>query len=129
MSRILLHRKDSIVLTTIDVINEYGIQGVSTREVAKREGISEAAVFKHFHRKSELIHAVIDYYAQNDYQIMAATRMQTDPKGAILFYVAAYADYFENYPQITAITLSYEVLACDPHYRNKIRNIYYSRKM
>ncbi|HHX73758.1 MAG TPA: TetR/AcrR family transcriptional regulator [Firmicutes bacterium] len=122
-----LHRKERIVLTTIDVINEYGIKGISTREVAKRQGITEAAVFKHFPKKVDLLHAVLDFYAQYDSDISASSLQQKDYLQAIFYYVVTYAEYYENYPQITAITQSYDVLACEDDFREKIKKIYFGR--
>ncbi len=122
-----LHRKERIILTTIDVINEYGIQGISTREVAKRQGITEAAVFKHFPRKVDLLNAVLDFYAQYDKDISMSSLQQKDYLQAIFYFVTRYAEYYENYPQITAVTQSYDVLACEADFREKIKKIYFGR--
>jgi len=91
-----LHRKERIILTTIDVINEYGIQGISTREVAKRQGITEAAVFKHFPRKVDLLNAVLDFYAQYDKDISMSSLQQKDYLQAIFYFVTRYAEYYET---------------------------------
>jgi len=47
----LLHTKESSILSTIKVIR----QELTTREVAKRQGISESIIFKHYKSKTELI--------------------------------------------------------------------------
>ena len=41
-------KRESIVLNAIDLIHEFGIHLVSTKEIAKRLGISESTVFKYF---------------------------------------------------------------------------------
>jgi AcrR family transcriptional regulator len=58
MDNSLLHRRERIILTAIDIINELGIQGLSIREVAKREAIATSSIFSHFKSKNELILAV-----------------------------------------------------------------------
>ena len=68
----LIHR-ERLVITAIDLIDEKGFQGLSTREVAKRERISEATVFKHFQSKKELIIAVLRHTSQYDEAIAEAT--------------------------------------------------------
>ncbi|MCX7921995.1 MAG: TetR/AcrR family transcriptional regulator [Clostridia bacterium] len=128
MDKTILHRKESIIFTTIDVINEFGVQGTSTREIAKRQGISEATIFKHFKTKNELLSAVLDCYSQYDPDIITTTRIKlNNPKEAINFFVNSYSEYYENYPAITAITQSYDILACDPELGEKIRGIFLRR--
>jgi AcrR family transcriptional regulator len=83
-----LFRKESIVLNTIDVINEFGIQSVSTKEIAKRMNVSEGTVFKYFSKKSDLLFAVLEHYSQYDDDIFTTIRSKNmDPKEAIIFYI------------------------------------------
>ncbi|WP_069998515.1 TetR/AcrR family transcriptional regulator [Cellulosilyticum sp. I15G10I2] len=128
MGNVLLHRKISIVLATVDVINEYGINGLSTREVAKRVGISEAAIFKHFKSKSDLLYAVLDHFSHYDIDVIASIRSKKlDPIEAIVCFIDTYAAYYENYPAITALTQNNDVLRYDPNLSEKIQDILFSR--
>lgn len=119
----ILHRKISIVLTTVDVINEFGIQNVSTREVAKRLGISEATIYKHFKTKNDLIIAVIEHYAQYDADIIMSTQNKESFEDRIKFFINSFAEYYENYPQIIAISQAYDVLACNSVLGEKIKSV------
>jgi len=121
----LLHRKESLILTTIDVFNELGIRGLSTREIAKRQGVSEATLFRHYKSKNELLLAVLDYYAQFDADIVKSIELkELLPREAIEFWVNSYIEYYENYPAITAITQAYDVLAYDAILAVKIKEIF-----
>jgi AcrR family transcriptional regulator len=123
-----VQRKESIVFTTIDVINEFGIQSVSTREVAKREGISEATIYKYFPRKSDLLLAVLDCFSQFDNDIFQTTRQKNmNPKEAISFYIDCYLVYYENYPAITAVYQAFCLLQREPVLENKVKSIYFNR--
>ena len=44
----LLHRRESIIISTIGVLNEVGLQNLSTKLIAKREDVSEGTLFRHF---------------------------------------------------------------------------------
>ncbi len=124
----LLHRKEAIVLTSIDVINEFGIQGLSTREVARRQGISEGTIFKHYRTKNELMLAILDHYSQYDSDIAESIKLkELDPIEAIRYFIKAYAEYYQNYPQITAITQAYDVLSYDKELADKVKKIYQDR--
>lgn len=124
----LLHRRDRIILTTIQALDELGIQGISTREIARREGISEGAIFKHFRSKTELLLALLEYDSQYDQDIANSAKLKYgSPSEAIIFTVRSYAEYYENYPPVTAITQHYMVFAADAQLEKKVKEIFFSR--
>jgi len=120
----LLHRKESVILTTIEIIDELGIQGLSTREIARRQGISEGTLFRHFKTKNDIILDVLDYFSKYDADIFQTVEMKKlGAKDAINFVVDSYVSYYENYPAITAVTQIYEVLFREPDFAEKINKI------
>jgi len=128
MERSLLHRREAIIITSIDVIDKFGIQGLSTRKVANLQGISEGTIFKHFRTKNELILAVLDYYSQYDSDIVESIKLKKlKATEAINYFINAYAEYYQNYPQITAIRQAYDVLSCNPELKDKVKKIFLYR--
>lgn len=124
MDNILIHTKENIILATIDVIDEYGIHGLSTREVAKRVGISEPAIFRHYKSKSVLLRAVLDRFSLYDFDVIHSVKFKyQDPIEAIMKYVETYALYYENYPAITAMLQNMDLLRKDPELNDKIKDI------
>ena len=124
----ILHRKDRLVITTISLIDELGIQGISTREIAKREGVSEATLFRHYKNKNELLIAVLDFYVKFDEDIFMTAKLKgLTPNKAIQFIMSSTAEYYENYPAITAITQTMDVLQYEPDLKNKIQNMIFNR--
>ena len=122
MVKDILHRRELVIFTAIDVINEYGIQGISTKEIAKRQGIAESTIYKHFKAKKDIILAVLDYYSQFDSDIFVTALDQSNsPIEAILLFTKSYAEYYENYPAITAITQSYDALLTNPNFVDKVQ--------
>lgn len=120
----ILHRKESLILTAVDVIQELGIQGLTTREIAKRQKVSEATIFRHYKNKNELLLAVLDYYIQFDADILQSIRLaDREPLDAIRFFVMEHAEYYNNYPAITAITQIYDVLRHEKDLAGKITDI------
>lgn len=51
--------RGAILSAAIELIKEHGLAHVTTREVARRAGVSEASVFYHFHDKVGLLQAVV----------------------------------------------------------------------
>lgn len=52
-------RKDLVLRIAIEMIANHGFAGLSTREVARRAGVSEALIFHHFGTKVGLLEAVV----------------------------------------------------------------------
>lgn len=127
----LLHRKESVVLTAIEIIDDLGFLGFSTKEIAKRQGISEGTLFKHFRSKNEIILAVLDHYSKFDLDIFESTmEFRTRNKSAtemVRFWVDAYGTYCENYPAITALAQLYDVLSYDAVLWERVQEIYKKR--
>lgn len=129
MENNILHRKQSIIFTAIDVMNDFGIQGVSTKKIAKRQGIAESTIFKHFKTKKDVILAVLDYYSQFDADIIISAQEQSNnPLEAIELFIKAYAEYYENYPAITAITVSYEAFQYQSELADKVNQMIHNRE-
>ena len=124
----LFHTKESLILSTIEVISEHGLQGLTTRGVAKKQGISESTIFKHYKTKNELILAVLEYFSQYDQVIIESLGLkELKPIEAITYFVEAYVTYYENYPEITAITLSYEGLVHEVELSDVVKRIFTKR--
>lgn len=128
MRNSILHRKDRLIITTIEIIDELGIQGLSTREIAKRQDVSEGTIFRHYKNKNELLIAVLDYYAQFDEEIYnSAKLMGLRPKEAIKYLFKAITEYYENYPAITSIMHMFDVLRYEPDLTDKVKSIQQKR--
>lgn len=122
-------RRESIIYSAIDLIDEQGIQAVSTREVAKRQGISHTAVFQYFPKKKDLLYAVLEHYSLYDDDLFNTTKLRKmDPREAIIYYFDSYSVYYENYPAITAVAQVFSVLKNDPDLGDKLRSILKNRE-
>ncbi|NBJ14420.1 MAG: TetR/AcrR family transcriptional regulator [Dehalobacter sp. 4CP] len=121
---LLIHRKESIILTTIDLIDKYGIHQISTREIAKKQNITEGAIYKHFKSKNELILGVLDYFSQYDSDLFLTAQQKETTEESIIFLVESLSSYYENYPSITAVLLSLEIMRYDETLKSKVEDIY-----
>jgi AcrR family transcriptional regulator len=124
---LVIHRKESIILTTIDLIDKYGIHQISTREIAKKQNITEGAIYKHFKSKNELMLGVLDYFSQYDSALFLTAQQKETAEEAIFFLVESLSSYYENYPSITAVLLSLEIMRYDEALKSKVEDIYSTR--
>ena len=123
----LLHRKESIILSTIDLIDKYGIHQVSTREIAKHEGITEGAIYRHFENKNELLLEVLEYFSKYDKDIFYTANQKGSSLEAIIFVIDSLTSYYENYPAITAILKSLDIMRYDKELKGKAEGIITNR--
>jgi len=120
-----LSRKESIIITVIEIIDDLGIQGLSTREIARREGISEGTLFKHFKNKNEMLLVMLDKFSQFDQGIIKSIALKNlEPKESIRYFLNAFIEYYENYPAITCILYAYDILRYDAEIGQKVKDIF-----
>ncbi|NLK97362.1 TetR/AcrR family transcriptional regulator [Defluviitalea saccharophila] len=121
-------RRDSIILAAIDIISESGVQGLSTKKIAEKQGISESLLYKHFKKLDDVLVEVIRYFSQFDAMI-ANTIIKKDIscKDKILEYTKSFVELYETYPALAAILLNYEVLMHYDHTRQLITDVITNR--
>lgn len=111
MRQTSMYRKDSVVITTIEIISELGMQGLTSKEIAKREKISEGTLFSHFKNMNEIILAVLKYHSELDASIVETVEVKDlSPIEAIKLFASIYAENYENYPESTCLINISEML-------------------
>ena len=106
-----LSRKEAILLTAIEILDDTGMQGLTIKEIASRQNITEAAIYRHFKSKQEILIAVLEKFSYFDMNIKNTIMDQKmDVRAGILFYVTSYVEYYQNYPAITSLLFAYDML-------------------
>lgn len=57
-------RRDEIIAATLGILAERGMHAWTTAALAERVGVSEAAIFKHFENKDEILTAALRHQAR-----------------------------------------------------------------
>ena len=129
MQKNLIKRKQSVINTAIEIIDELGLQGLTTKEIAKREGVTEPALYKQFKNKDEIILGVLDEYSKFEIKIMnTVIEQEMKPLEAVFYFAKAYGGYYQGYPQITRVLYSMDMYAYDEVANNKMLEILYRRQ-
>jgi AcrR family transcriptional regulator len=86
-------RRAQLIQCTIDVINELGYQRASLAEIAKRAGITKAAIFYHFANRDELIREVLTTVTTKGAEFMLPRVFATtSPAGQFTAYIEAFVE-------------------------------------
>lgn len=124
----ILQRKESIIITAIELLSEAGINGMTTKEIAKRQNISEPAIYRHFNGKKEIIKEIFRRYSIYD-EVIKNTIIDNGMGGkeAIMYFCRAYAEYYQNYPEITTVMFSFDTFKYDEEADEEMKNIVKNR--
>ncbi len=87
-------RKGQIIQAAMEIISEEGVQKLTMMQISKRVGVTDAALYKHFRNKKEIILAMIDEVGR------ALTTF-------ISQQVASYANPVEKLQQVLKLHLAY----------------------
>jgi AcrR family transcriptional regulator len=124
MKKQAIARKESIILSAIEIIDELGLQGLSVRELAKKEGITDGALYRHFDSKEDIILAVLDYYSQDDAMITQTIEIkEMSAEQSMKFALGSLAEFYEKHPKVSAISSLYECFRHSGDTGEKIKDI------
>lgn len=59
------YRQQQIIRTSLELISEGGIQSLTIKNLAKRIGFAESAIYRHYENKIQILLAILDYFRQN----------------------------------------------------------------
>lgn len=66
MSDSFISRKDRIIASAVEIISDSGLSALTTRNLALKENMSEALLYKYFGGINEVLIEVVDYYSRFD---------------------------------------------------------------
>ena len=61
----LSDRQKEIIEVSLLIIAESGIQGLTIKNLARKIGFSESAVYRHYENKIQILIAILDYFKKN----------------------------------------------------------------
>lgn len=77
MSQHLSDRQQQIIDVSLELISENGIQGLTIKNLAKKIGFSESAIYRHYENKIEILVAILNYFKENTEHIFV-TELKSD---------------------------------------------------
>jgi AcrR family transcriptional regulator len=103
--------KDRIIASAIELIGDSGLSTLTTKNLARKENISESLIYKYFGEINEVLVQVVREYANFDISIQKTVeKLEGTYLEKIRYYADTYATYYDNYSGMAAIMLHYEEL-------------------
>lgn len=64
-------RQKEIIAAALDIITDQGLEALTIKRIAARVGFSDAAVYRHFKSKAQILSTIITFFADSSQQLLA----------------------------------------------------------
>jgi AcrR family transcriptional regulator len=65
MNTKITERQQEIINVSLELISESGIQSLTIKNLAKRIGFAESAIYRHYENKTQIILGILDFFKQS----------------------------------------------------------------
>jgi AcrR family transcriptional regulator len=118
------NRQQQIINLAIELIAENGIQNLTTNNLAKRLELSEAAIYRHFKSKLDILLSILALFEKNSRtqfeEILKEDILQLEKVKKI--FIARCQD-FSLTPQLACVIFSEEIFRNEPELSKKVDEI------
>ena len=117
-------RQNEIIHTAIELIAENGIQQLTIKNLSKRIGIAESAIYRHFTSKMDIVLSILDLFKENKEEILRRVQsMSTSPREQLRLLFEERFKSFTTQPAIAAVIFSEEIFRNDRRLSEKVFQI------
>lgn len=120
----ITERQQEIIETALDLINERGIQGLTIKNLSKKLGITEPAIYRHFENKIQILVALLDLLKHNT-RIIFEAELNSDEK-AVLKIERLFKKHFKLFaemPSMASVVFSEEIFRNEEKLTTKIAEV------
>jgi len=103
-------RQKQIIDVSLELIAESGIQGLTIKNLAKKIGFSESAIYRHYENKIQILVAILDYFKENTERLFLS---ELHAEGDAIFKISNILinqfRIFSTSPSLVAVIFSEEL--------------------
>ncbi len=122
-------RQEQIKQAVLDIIFTDGLKNLSTRNLAKKIGLSEGTIFRHFATKQDIILSIIaDFQNELIGSLRTIASSKADPEQRLHDFLCTTVRYLTDNKGITILLLSEASHNNDTVLKNKLQQIFNSQK-
>ena len=114
-------RQQEIINTAIELIAEKGIQQLTIKNLSKRIGIAESAIYRHFSSKLDILLSILSLFHLNSEQMnQALAGTQSNPSQKLKMLLEGRFAHFAKNPTIATVIFSEELFRNDRRLSDRI---------
>ena len=122
-----VERQKQIIDEAIKIIHEKGFASLSIRELAKKVGISEPAIYRHFSSKEDIVVGILNRMIEFGEIIENNIKDIKNPKEKIKQFIYLHLELLEKNPQMTSIIFSEDIFQPNEIINGKLQIIFRKR--
>ncbi|MCG2811292.1 MAG: TetR/AcrR family transcriptional regulator [Candidatus Aminicenantes bacterium] len=121
-------RQKHIIEQAIKIIHENGYSSLSIRELARKEKISEAAIYRHFLNKEDILLGILTLFSGFDKQLNQEIAMIHNPLEKLSHFMLFHFRYLEKHIEMTSVIFSEDIFKQSEILKKKMQAIIQNRK-
>ncbi|MCF7890511.1 TetR/AcrR family transcriptional regulator [Candidatus Bipolaricaulota bacterium] len=121
-------RQREIIEATLELLAESGTQNLTTAHIAKRVGISEAALYRHFDGKYDIISSSIEFVGKRMRSELAKIPSEKSIRKKLKRLFFRHLEYIEEHPGNARLLFSDDIHFDDEQLRGLLRGVVEERK-
>ena len=117
-------RQLEIIDTSINLISQKGIQGLTIKNISKEIGISEPAIYRHFENKISILIAILNSFKEMGEMLSSMAQANDDTAiNKIEFMFSKILELFIDQPALISVIFSEEIFKNEAILKTKIVEI------
>ena len=124
MSTEITERQQEIINVSLALITESGIQSLTIKNLAKRIGFAESAIYRHYENKIQILLAILDFFKRNTEQLFS--NQLNSNENALVRIEKLFVTHFRkftNTPSLVAVIFSEEIFRNEKQLSTKVAEI------
>ncbi|MDY0199714.1 MAG: TetR/AcrR family transcriptional regulator [Tenuifilaceae bacterium] len=120
----LTPRQKEIIDVSLELIATIGIQGFTIKNLSKKIGITEPAIYRHYENKISILLAILDFFkTQSESMFMQQANESDTSLQRIERIFQGHFNAFEKTPSLVNVIFSEEIFRNEPILQEKITDI------
>lgn len=117
----LTNRQKQIINSSLELISEKGIQGFTIKNLAQKVGITQAAIYRHYESKVQILIQILDDFEVGAKNIFKNSDLNTLERIEYIF--TTHFNMFSKNPALAAVVFSEELFRNEKILKDKVKNI------
>lgn len=123
-------RQQEIMQAALELISEKGIQGLTTKNLSLKIGISEPALYRHFENKNKILLSILDSLKKNSTQFFDSQKHSTE--NSLVKIEQLFFNHFQSFikrPVLTSIVFSEDLFRNEPELMSKMKDVIFHNQV
>lgn len=117
-------RQQEIIEASLELISTIGIQGFTIKNLSKKIGVTEPAIYRHYDNKISILLAILDYFKTQSETLFVKQDNKTDSSlERIERIFQGHFNAFEKTPSLVNVIFSEEIFRNEPILQGNITDI------